>query len=86
MKVLVYYNKYNRIVSILNVNENKDVPPAGIFPIPDSNSCEIELTAEQSKIPLIALHIGYDLDFSHGTPRLVPLKPKKHKDHSRTKS
>jgi len=73
MKVRVYYNRYGKIVSIVEVKTDADHPPAGIFPIPDCESREIELTEDQAETSLILLHTNYSLDLSEGEPRLVPI-------------
>lgn len=76
MKVHVYCNIYGRIVSILEVKEEKEAPPTGLLPMPDLKEYDIELTDEQSRLPLISLHTGYKLDLRREKPRLVPLVSK----------
>lgn len=77
MKVKVYYNDSGRIVSCIEIKDKGDVPPTGILHVPGYRESEIELSEDQARLPLIALHVGYSVDFSGARPRLVPLVPPK---------
>jgi hypothetical protein len=86
MKVHVYCNNNGRIVSILEVKEDKEAPPTGLLPMPDLKEFDIELTDEQSRLPLISLHTGYKLDLRREKPRLVPLVSKRRKSTAESSS
>jgi len=74
MKVRVFYNMRNQVVAIVEIKEEKGVPPAGIFPIPDTTSSDIELTAEQSRMSLVDLHMKHAVEMKEGKSRLVMLR------------
>ena len=84
MKAHIYCNNSGHIVSIVELKEDKDVPPTGIFPIPDLKEYVIKLTDEQATMPLIELHIGHRLDLTQKEPRLVSIIPKKRQIKKRT--
>jgi hypothetical protein len=74
MNVRVFYNRENQIVSIVELKEEKGVPPTSIFAIPDCNYCDVELTAEQARMPLIEIHAKHTVDFREKKARLTLLK------------
>jgi hypothetical protein len=86
MKIHIYCNNYGRIVSIVEIKEDKEAPPAGVLSIPDFKEYEIELTDEQASMPLIALHAGYRMDLTQLEPRLVPLFSKRDKSENEPRS
>jgi len=71
LRVTVYHDKTGRVASIVEVKTDPKAPPAGIRPIPECESCEIDLTGELAKVPLLELHTGYRVDRSARPPRLV---------------
>lgn len=77
MKVKVFYNDSGRIVSAVEIKEKGEIPPAGILRVPGCREIEIELSEDQARLPLIALHVGYSVDLGGTKPRLVPLAPPK---------
>lgn len=79
MKVKVYYNDSGRIVSSVELKEEGKIPPTGIFRVPGCSEIEIELSEDQARLPLIALHLGYSIDLSGTKPRLMPLASPKGK-------
>lgn len=74
MKVRVYHDRDGQIVSIIEIKDEKDIPPASISSIPDTEFFEIKLTEELSKIPLIDLHTKYMIDLMEKKPHLVKHK------------
>lgn len=60
-------------MSIMEMKDGGD-PEAGILPIPDCKSCDIELSKEQSKVSLLALHTGYIIDVAKESPALVQIR------------
>jgi hypothetical protein len=73
MRVQVYYDRYGHIVSVVSPSAEESAPPAGIFPLPDSESFDLDLSEEQERQPLIQLHTQYRLDLSGHKPKLVPI-------------
>ena len=71
MRVTVYHDQTGRVASIVEVKTDPKAPPAGIQPIPECQSFEIDLTGELAKVSLIELHTGYRVDRSARTSRLV---------------
>jgi hypothetical protein len=74
MKVRVFYNMMNQIEAIIEIKEEKGVAPAGIFPIPNCQSSDIELSAEQSKMSLLDLHVKHAVELKEGKISLISLK------------
>ena len=52
-------------------------PEAGLLPIPDCRSGDFELSEEQSKLSLLALHTGYMVEVAKGSPKLVQIQKQK---------
>jgi hypothetical protein len=77
MKVRIYSNNDGRIVSIVEVKEEKGAPPTSIFSLPDLKEHLVKLTNEQAAMPLIALHMGHKLDLSQKEPRLISIAPQR---------
>jgi hypothetical protein len=86
MKVQIFCNNYGRIVSIVEIKEDREAPPTGILPMPDLRKYEMELNDEQANLPFIDLHTGYKLDLRREKPRLVPLVPKRRKAEDKPSS
>jgi hypothetical protein len=80
MKVQIYYDRYGHIVSVISASADEDAPPAGVFPMSDSQRVGLELDSEQEREPLIYLHTQYRLDLTREEPRLVRITQKRKAD------
>jgi hypothetical protein len=74
MKVKVFRDMTNQIVAVIEIKEAPGVPPASILQIPGTTSSDIELTAEQSRMPLLDLHLKHAVEIKDGKPILVAHK------------
>jgi hypothetical protein len=71
MRVTVYHDRTGQVASIVEVKTDPKAPPAGIQPIPDCESFELDLTGELAKVSLIDLHTGYRVDRTAKPPLLL---------------
>lgn len=76
-RVRVYHDEEGRIVSMVEIKEDKEAPIAHIAPIPETQVSEIELTREMAEMPLLDVHTKFKLDLREEKPRLLKMEVKK---------
>lgn len=73
----VYHDAEGQIVSMVEIKEDEEAPPAHIAPIPGTHVSEVELTGRLAEVPLLDVHTKFKLDLREKKPRLLKMKVEK---------